>query len=106
MSITMLKTIFKFILYSGAVACCLAALGAIFLVINTPWGPDYPPDPFTLVLIAIYAALAITPVFMFLKGIKTKTWHWVSIAIVEVIVLAPALDIVFAWMGFDLLPIF
>jgi phosphate/sulfate permease len=94
--VTALKSFSKYILYAGAVACCLAGLGPIYLVINTHWGPDYPPDPFTFVLIGIYVCLAITPAFMFLKGLKTKTWHWVSIAIVEAIVLAPVLGLLVA----------
>ena len=89
----MLKSILKCILYAGAVFCALAGFGAGYLAINTRWGPDYPPDPFIVVLIAIYVALAITPAVMFLTGLRRKTWHWVFIGVGEVIVITLAFSV-------------
>jgi hypothetical protein len=41
-----------------------------------------------LALGAIFICLALTPAFMFLMGLKKKTWHWAFIVIAEVTVIA------------------
>jgi hypothetical protein len=53
---------------------------------------EYPAWIFVLAVEAIYICLAFTPAFMLLIGLKTKTWHWVFITIVEAIVFAVALN--------------
>jgi hypothetical protein len=95
-----LKNILKFFLYTGAVACCLAGLGAIYIVFTNVSQLNYPPDSYTLALVAIYLTLAFMPAFMFLKASKTKTLQWVFTAMVEVIVLAPALYVELIRFGF------
>ena len=93
----MLKKIFRFILHGGAVACALAGLGVIYAGIANFREPYHDPDwPYQLALATIYVCLAFTPAFMFLKGLKTKTWHWVLTTIAEVIVLPLALYILLA----------
>lgn len=100
----MLKTILKFLLYAGAVASCLAGLGAIYVAIdNFRQFPDWDPDwPYEVALTALYASLAFTPAFMFLTGLKTKTWQWVLIGIAEVIVVGLAAFVLFAIIGMAL----
>ena len=97
-TIHVLKTILKFILYAGAVTCCLAGLEAIYAAITRFREPNDPPHGYALV--AIYVCLAFTPGFIFLKGSKTKTWQWLFTAIVEAIVLAPALYVLLVRIGF------
>jgi hypothetical protein len=85
-----LKKILKFILYAGAVGCCLAGLWIIYVTIvnfhempNSGWAE-------VLAMQAIFICLSFTPAVMFILGLKTKTLQWVVIAIVEAIVMALA----------------
>lgn len=82
-----LKVILKFILYAGAVLCCLAGLWMIYVAVVNFREMQYPQWLFVLTLEAVFAGVAFTPAAMLLKGLKTKTWHWVVIGIVEALVM-------------------
>jgi hypothetical protein len=88
---TTAKNILKFVLYAGAVACCLAGLWVIYVAIVNFRELPYPSWCVVLMLEVLFALWAFTPAFMLIKGLKTKTWQWVFIGIVEVIVLGIAL---------------
>jgi len=96
-TINALKTILKFILYAGAVACCLPGLWVIYVAIANFREMQFPAWIVVLILEAIFVCLAFTPAFMLLKGLKTKTWHWVIIGIAEVIVVAATLFALFVF---------
>ncbi|HXC37006.1 MAG TPA: hypothetical protein VNV43_14100 [Candidatus Acidoferrales bacterium] len=83
-----LKKVLKFILYAGAVACCLAGLWVIYVAIANFREMQFPAWLVVLAMEAIFVCLSFTPAFMLLKGWKTKTWHWVVIGIAETIVVA------------------
>jgi hypothetical protein len=87
------KSFLKFILYAGAVVCCLAGLWVIYVAIVN--FHEMPNAQWIVVLFieAIFVCLSFTPAFMLFKGFKTKTWHWVVVGIIEatVIVIAFAL---------------
>ena len=83
-----LNKVLKFILYGGAVACCLAGLWVIYVAIANFREMQFPAWLVVLAMEAIFVCLSFTPAFMLLKGWKTKTWHWVLIGIVEAIVVA------------------
>lgn len=84
----MLKKILKFILHFGTVVCCLAGLWVIYVAIANFREMQFPAWLVVLLLEVIFVCLAFTPAFMFLRGLNTKTWHWVLIGIAEVIVVA------------------
>ena len=67
----------------------MAGLSAIYAAIRDK--AQFPDDPNQLGLATVYACLAVTPALMLLTGFKNKTWHWVFISIVEVIVITVAL---------------
>lgn len=91
----MLKKILKFILYAGAVACCLAGLWVIYVAIANFREMQFPAWLVVLALEVVFVCLALTPAFMLIKGLKTKTWHWVVIGTGEVIVFALVLAALF-----------
>ena len=78
----------KFILYAGAVVCCLAGLWVIYVAITNFKALPYPSWCIVLVIEAVFVCVAFTPAYMLFKGYKTKTWHWVVIGIIEAIVIA------------------
>jgi hypothetical protein len=82
-----LKSILKFILYAGAVLCCLAGLWVIYVTVVNFREMQYPEWIFVLALEAVFACLAFAPAGMLLKGLRTKTWHWVIIGIMEALVM-------------------
>jgi hypothetical protein len=82
-----LKSILKFILYAGAVLCCLAGLWVIYVAVVNFREMQYPEWLFVLGLEAIFACLAFAPAVMLVKGLKTKMWHWIFIGIVEALVM-------------------
>lgn len=86
-----LKTVLRFILYVGAIVCCLPGLWVIYVATANFREMQFPAWVVVLLLEVIFVCVAATPVFMLLKGLKTKTWHWVLIGIVEAIVLALSL---------------
>lgn len=94
-----MKTFFKFILYAGAVACGLVGLWVIYVAIANFREMQYPQWLYVLIWEAIYVCLAFTPAFMLLKGFKTKTWQWMLIGVVEVIVVGLAGYALFAFIG-------
>ena len=86
---SVLKSILRFILYTGAIVCCLAGWCAAYILVTGFIASDLDRS-YGLVLLLTYICMAFTPAVMFLTGLRTKTWQWVSIATVEAIVLAPA----------------
>lgn len=93
-----LKKILKFLLYAGAVACCLAGLWVIYVAIANFRELEFPAWVVVLLLEAFFVCLSFTPAFMLFKGFKTKTWHWVVIGTVEVIVIGVMVCAVFAFL--------
>jgi cell division protein FtsW (lipid II flippase) len=94
-----LKTIFKFILYVGAATCVLVGLWVIYVAIANFREMQYPQWLYVLIWETIYVCLAFAPAFMFFRKLKTKTWHWILIGVVEVIVVGSALYALFAFIG-------
>lgn len=97
-----LKKVLKFILYAGAVACCLAGLWVIYVAIANFREMQFPAWLVVLAMEAIFVCLSFTPAFMLLKGWKTKTWHWVLIGILEAIVVALVLIALYVFANMEL----
>lgn len=87
----MLKKIFRFILYAGAVVCALAGWCATYILVTESKENHSGGWLYELLVLLIYVCLSFTPGVMFLTGLRTKMWHWVFTTVVEAIVLAPAL---------------
>ncbi|HTV43188.1 MAG TPA: hypothetical protein VMF08_21665 [Candidatus Sulfotelmatobacter sp.] len=83
-----MKTIFKYILYAGAILCCLAGLWVIYVAITNFRELEFPAWLVVLIMEAVFVCLAFTPAFMLLRGLKTKTSHWVIIGVTEAVVIA------------------
>ena len=98
-TINALKPILKFILYTGAVVCCLAGLWVIYVAIANFRETKYPVWLNVLVIEALFVCLAFTPAFMLLTDYKTKTWHRIFIGIVEAIVIALVLLALFIYIS-------
>jgi len=96
-----LKIILKFVLYAGAVACCLAGLWVIYVAVANFREMQFPEWLIVLILETIYVCLSFTPAFMVLKGLKTKRWHWVLISTAEAIVLALVLCAIFVMITLE-----
>jgi hypothetical protein len=91
------KTILKSILYLGAVLCCLAGLWVIYVTITNFREMEFPAWLVVLVLDAVWICLTFAPAFMLLRGLNTKTWHWVLIGIAEAVVIALTLFALFVF---------
>jgi hypothetical protein len=98
----LLKKVLKFILYAGAGVSCLAGLWVVYVAIANFKEMQYPEWMFVLALELIFVCMAFTPAFMFLKKLKTKTWHWVVISVVEAIVIGIASYAILAWMAISM----
>lgn len=81
------KSIIKFILYAGAVVCCLAGLWVIYVAIVNFRELPYPQWIVVLLIETIFVCFAFIPAFMLIKGHKTKTWNWRFIGVMEAIVI-------------------
>ena len=93
------KSFLKFILYAGAVVCCLTGLWVIYVAIVN--FRDLPSPQWIIVLFieAFFVCLSFTPAFMLFKGFKAKTWHWVVVGTVEAVVMAIALFALLAFIA-------
>lgn len=94
------KSFLKFILYAGAVVCCLAGLWVVYVAIVNFRELPSPQWIVVLLIETIFVCLSFAPAFMLFKGMKTKKPNWVFIGIVEAIALAVVLFATFAFVAF------
>lgn len=96
--------ILQWILYAGAVACCLAGFWVIYVAVANFREMQYPQWVYVLVLEAIFVCVAFTPGLMLLMGLKTRTWHRVLISVLEAVVLVLVLLAVLALIALTMPP--
>lgn len=71
----------------GGFCVCWLVIGVATLAFDDPWSIESLLSV-PMALTAGYICLAFAPVFLLIKGLETKTSHWVSIAILELMVFA------------------
>ena len=96
-----LKSIVKFVLYMGAVACCLAGLWVIYVAFVNFRELPYPQWVVVLFIEALFVCFAFTPAFMLIQGMKTKMPNWVFIGIVEAFVIGIMLCVILFFMAME-----